>query len=758
MNDGTRSALLRLGILLGSVLLAIPTLLAPVPMLGAFAPPQAAVAATPHASLTWSDYPTTCRGCHDTQFSDVYQGLHYQWQGVATDNVNKPGTLQGKATNAMNAYCISTLGNWKTCGKCHPGRGAQPVWTATPTDEQLDNIDCLVCHSEPYAMARVRLPDGTMGPPAGTPQVTLDGYVRNIATPNRANCLKCHAFAGGGDGVKRGDISAIQTNTADGNFDVHMSTTRGDLACQACHTFIHHKVTGKGSDLESTDYASEVKCATSACHPERQTGGHATSAINSHVAHVACQTCHVPVYGKVPTEVSRDWRVAVGSIGAFKPTEVKGSNLTPKYKWWNRKTSNYVMGDSAVLDPATGAYSMERLQGSATGDTTNKIYPFKYKIAYQPMRTAGNILVALDTSEYLNGSGDYAAAVTKGLANMGFSSSDAYTTVKTDTYQLLNHTIADAQSTGGVLKCADCHENTARMDLKGQLGYNLKAAQSTLCVSCHERESWPGYSSGHRKHVTDKKLDCVNCHTFSRPERGLKGAVPYSAETGIGTLNGTVTSGGSPLSGVSVSVPGFGTVVTASDGSYSRAGITSGTYGVTFSKSGYATVTRSVTISANVTTTTDVSLVAGSGSRPVYRFFNKRNGSHFYTASESEKETVVATLSGTYSLDGVSYHVADDFASPLYRFYNKANGSHFYTASSAEKNDVQAKLSRTYSYDGIAYYVSATATQGSAPVHRFYNKQNGSHFYTASASEKRRVEETLSGTYSYDGVAFHVAP
>ena len=756
MGTRRRVFALKLGLMLGLALLAVPTLLAPIPLLGDIAPPQVAVAASPHSGLTWSDYPTTCRGCHEAEFSDAYQGLHYQWQGMGTDNLNKPGTLQGKATNAMNAYCISTLGNWKTCGKCHPGRGAQPVWTLTPSDEQLNNIDCLMCHNEAYSQARVRLADGTMGPPAGTPQATLDSYVQGIAAPNRANCLKCHAFAGGGDGIKRGDISAIQTNTADGDFDVHMATTRGNLACQACHTFVKHKVTGKGSDLEATDYASEVKCATASCHPERRTGGHATSAINSHVAHVACQTCHVPVYGKVATEVQRDWRVAVGSIGAFKPTETKGSALKPTYSWWNRKTVNYLMGDSAVLNPATGAYSMERLQGGVTGDTTNKLYPFKYKVAYQPMRTAGNILVALDTSEYLNGSGDYNAAVSKGLVNMGFSADDAFTTVKTDTYQLLNHTIADAQSTGGVLNCADCHGNTTRMNLTGQLGYGLKTPQSTLCVTCHERESWPGYSSGHREHVNGEGLDCINCHTFSRPERGLKGAVPYS--TGNGTLSGTVTSGGAALAGVSVAVPGYGLLTTGADGTYSLATLASGTYDVTYSKSGYASVTRSVTVTTGATTTVNVSLAAGSHSKSVWRFFNKRNGSHFYTASEAEKNTVQATMSAIYSLDGVGYHVGEDFTAPLYRFYNKANGSHFYTASSAEKNDVQSRLSKTYAYDGVAYHVSTTQIPGSLPVFRFYSTRNGSHFYTASESEKDNVAENLSELYNYDGVAFYVTP
>ena len=478
-----------------------------------------------HSNLLWSEYPSNCRGCHASEFSAMYGALHYQWQSPAPDNTNKTGTMQGKATNAMNAYCINILGNWTTCGKCHPGRGAMPVLTDNPTTAQLDNIDCLVCHNEAYQMARVRLADGTMGPAASTSQAKLDGFVRNVGKPVRANCLKCHAYAGGGDAVKRGDISMVQSNTADGNLDVHMATTRGNLKCQACHAFVNHKVTGKGSDLESTDNASEVKCATPSCHPTRVSGGHATTSVNKHIAHVACQTCHIPVYGKVATEVERDWRNSLVNGTGWKPTEVKASNVTPTYQWWNRKTSNYLKGDAAVYDATTGTYHMEVLQGGVTGDTTNKIYPFKYKVAYQPIRTTGSLLVALDTNEYLNLSGNYGAAVQKGLSNMGFATTDAYSTAKTDTYQLLNHTVADAQSAGGVLTCANCHEAAVggagtKLALK-TMGYSKKADYSVLCTQCHSQKTWRGYVAGHSRHVDSVGADCSYCHSFSRPERGL---------------------------------------------------------------------------------------------------------------------------------------------------------------------------------------------------------------------------------------------
>lgn len=59
------------------------------------------------------------------------------------------------------------------------------------------------------------------------------------------------------------------------------------------------------------------------------------------------------------------------------------------------------------------------------------------------------------------------------------------------------------------------------MNLKGDLGYGLKAPQAQLCVQCHGSKPNPGFASLHTKHVVDKRLDCSSCHNFSRPERGL---------------------------------------------------------------------------------------------------------------------------------------------------------------------------------------------------------------------------------------------
>lgn len=482
-----------------------------------------------HANLLWSEYPDNCYSCHATKFQEVYGSVHYQWQGNAPDMVNKPDILQGKISNSVNAYCINILGNWGLCGKCHIGRGSMPVYTSNPTYNQLMNIDCLVCHSESYALVRTRRSDGTMGPPEGTDEATLNSYVRNIHLPKRTNCLKCHAYAGGGDAVKRGDLAWATANTTDRNYDVHMATTSANLVCQDCHTFVNHRVTGKGSDLRPTDYASEVNCGKSGCHPEKATStGHSNAYINRHVNRVACQTCHIPYYGRdaadtpdsEATEIHRDWTDTShhGTTPPYHPGSIKANNVLPKYQWWNRLSDNYLLYDVAKYDSNLGAYIIQRPVGSVDGPLPNKLYPFKYKTAKQPMRTASKQLIALDTKEYILTSGDPDLATQKGLLNMGFSSTDAYEWVITGTFQLLNHQVAPKEN---ALSCNDCHQNTSRMDLIGQLGYKAKADLSVVCSQCHRAKSYRGFVAIHDRHVKDKKFDCSWCHNFSRPERNL---------------------------------------------------------------------------------------------------------------------------------------------------------------------------------------------------------------------------------------------
>jgi hypothetical protein len=113
--------------------------------------------ATGHANLTWDGSTGVCLSCHKEQAKEMYASTHYQWEGEALYRTSGP-LKQGKISNAVNSYCINILGNWGDCGNCHVGLGAKPVPTLSPTDEQLKNIDCLVCHQKDYKRARPTAP------------------------------------------------------------------------------------------------------------------------------------------------------------------------------------------------------------------------------------------------------------------------------------------------------------------------------------------------------------------------------------------------------------------------------------------------------------------------------------------------------------------------------------------------------------------------------------------------------------------------
>lgn len=481
---------------------------------------------TTHATLTWTGY-GMCVTCHTSQAQAMYQGVHYQWKGNASKMTTGPST-QGKmdatdGSSALNSYCINIQGNWGPCGACHAGTGAKPVATGNPTTAQLGSIDCLMCHADatnaPYSRVR-NATTGLFEPAAG---LNMNLVVQKAGQkPTRKNCLGCHAKAGGGDAVKRGDIALASGTTADVLYDAHMATAGGNIQCQGCHTFTAHKVSGRGSDLRPTDSTVAINCSTSTCHPTKtnMSTGHTTYDTSHHVGRVACQSCHIPKYAKnandtaatEATEMHRDWQHNEwnATLNRYEPLPTKANDQKPRYAFWNGTTWGNNAFDAAVLDPATGAYKVSRPVGSLT-DANSKLYPFKYKTATQAL--ANGKIVALSTSTFF-ATGNFNQAVLDGLAYMGMSGAP-YTVVNTDEYQVLNHQVEPG---GSAMTCAGCHENTT-VNLKG-MGYSLKAATSIVCSQCH-REKTPGNYTRIHSHSLNKGFDCSWCHTFSRPERGL---------------------------------------------------------------------------------------------------------------------------------------------------------------------------------------------------------------------------------------------
>jgi len=98
-----------------------------------------------------------------------------------------------------------------------------------------------------------------------------------------------------------------------------------------------------------------------------------------------------------------------------------------------------------------------------------------------------------------------------------------------------------------------------------------------------------------------------------------------------------------------------------------------------------------------------------ANNKPLYRFYNFSTGVHFYTASETEKDLTIANLSHLFKFEGVAYYVSTKpvtDSTTVWRFYNMKQGVHFYTANTEEKENTIANLSKTYSFEGPGFYLA----------------------------------------------------
>ena len=498
--------------------------------------PQAAQA---HSQIMEYTGPETCVACHETEAQQMHASVHYQQSGMTPNVTNIEGPA-GKGNGAFNNYCGSiSTSPFFTCAGCHVGNGLPP--TPEMTTEQLNNIDCLMCHQDDYAR--------TGAPPYEDVVVTgADGLPTSISIPveatfrfmpnepkmnisileaartvhptTRKTCLRCHAGASGSNGGKRGDMSTATINPPL-HSDVHMSPEGHNIVCSDCHDAGNHRVDGRGLDLRPNDTANALSCTK--CH---DAGPHSQANLDQHTDHIACQTCHIPSYAKdISTEMVRDWTVphfstkACGGRGGWLPEEVRDSNVIPAYRWFDGTSQVYALGQIPTENAAG-----EKEFGVPNGDVTEqaaKIYPMKEHRSVSAQHDASGEMIPHSTFEFFTTS-SFDLAVEEGMQRVGMQGSYSLTPVHT--YQTINHGV---ENSGNALQCNDCHDGVngaagrARMNLQADLGYELKASQDQVCTECHEAKEPKSFILMHRKHVEDKKIDCGLCHNFSRPERGL---------------------------------------------------------------------------------------------------------------------------------------------------------------------------------------------------------------------------------------------
>lgn len=99
-----------------------------------------------------------------------------------------------------------------------------------------------------------------------------------------------------------------------------------------------------------------------------------------------------------------------------------------------------------------------------------------------------------------------------------------------------------------------------------------------------------------------------------------------------------------------------------------------------------------------------------AGLSPVYRFWSPQFSSHFYTIDAAERDYVINTFaSNIWSYEGVAFYafaVGQQPAgtTPVYRFWSNALAAHFYTASESEKDHLLANPRWGWQYETIAWY------------------------------------------------------
>ena len=554
-----------------------------------------------HPTIQEYKGPETCVKCHTKQANDMFGSVHYQWDGPTPNVPNITGNA-GKGNDSFNTYCGAVNASRRVvCWKCHVGNGK--VVTETADEEQLNNIDCLMCHQDEYKRKTaptipvgdynqdfsVNLDDfahlaSAWDTTDNSADLTFDGKVNTddilsfaghwldqgdgqmftfidyqdiertwklpyedasgnltlvpdvdnmtitpleaaltVHMPTRTSCLKCHATAGGGNGLKRGDL-AMASADAPVEADVHLSPGGANLTCQACHQTQDHKMLGRGIDLRVNDRPEMLTCDSLDCHTSTP---HTSKRLNSHTARVACQTCHISTYAKLaPTEIHRDWldphwvQGVYSGQGGYKPREHTASDLTPTYGWYNGQSHVYKLGQVPTLRE-DGTYEIAAPLGDVRSEGS-KIYPMKEHTSVLGMHDETGQMIPYSTTKFFF-TGRFEDAIADGLAERNLTGD--WSIVTGHTYQSLNHGVEPRES---ALQCDQCHESLSsspvRMDLKGKLGFAYKTHYWT-CQQCHPEISDPSSSSFleiHTVHVRNEKIQCNLCHKFSRPERNLE--------------------------------------------------------------------------------------------------------------------------------------------------------------------------------------------------------------------------------------------
>ncbi len=409
-----------------------------------------------HHGVTTYEGSKTCNQCHEGMAQQVYDSEHYQWKGKL-GNTNDFCTYPD-ANWLFEFPAGNTAGTAAGCAACHVGfDDTRPAYVgayfpSTPTQAHLDKIDCLMCHSDTYNHVGQMVNGQPVLVPDAASQANMSTILAGIRkTPSKAACLKCHARAGGGNGLKQGDLDLSMANPSH-DLDVHMSSNTlggAGLTCVSCHTTSNHKIAGKGSDMRVVDPGSPAMKGCTTCHGASP---HDSGDLNEHISEdrADCTACHIPTYARgVPTETNRDFTSLILTNGRYEAERTEAMNLTPKLLPYDGTSYFYQLGTPLAQQVSEGGIDRYLIAGPdsvAGGSTAGRLYPFKVHTARMAVDSS-NRLIPINSLELWGN-----ATIVPALEGYG-AAPDTF--VETVRYLGLYHQVAPKEAAYGA--CNQCH-------------------------------------------------------------------------------------------------------------------------------------------------------------------------------------------------------------------------------------------------------------------------------------------------------------
>ncbi len=112
----------------------------------------------------------------------------------------------------------------------------------------------------------------------------------------------------------------------------------------------------------------------------------------------------------------------------------------------------------------------------------------------------------------------------------------------------------------------------------------------------------------------------------------------------------------------------------------------------------------------------------------MHRLYNPNSGEHFYTASDQERDELVAV---GWNSEGEGWYAPEKSNTPVYRMYNPVAGEHHYTMDASERDGL---VQAGWNYESIGWYSDDFET---VALYRDYNPNQfaNNHNYTVNESE-----------------------